>query len=255
MTTIEVTTEYKSKSVYETPRAKIIPCINLDLCFLSQNPKYSCQEIWEETSEDSWIESCEENCVCKKSYVSKSCNDKLCGGCCVNKYCDGHLDGKCIKCNERIIECTIVFNECVYELCKKCCTNFDCSCHFLSKSEITSNTLDDYKKILSEYKIKIPDVLVDMVVDKYVDDLFKCNICSNKYGDEIELIVCCFCEKYVCNSCIRRKYVSECTKINCFYCGIGECFNSSYREFCINCFDESDNESESSNLSYMSYEE
>jgi hypothetical protein len=157
---------------------------------------------------------------------------------CNNEECETHYyTYNCEKCNE---QCRDKYNgyDCHYELCKKCCSSFDCEYHFLPKDEFTTETLESYKQVLLDYKIKIPEVLVNIIVDQYIDDLYKCYICNNKYAYEGDVIVCDICNKHSCGECSQLQPTSSCYIISCYYCMSGRCYNNKYKDVCINCYEE-----------------
>jgi len=174
-------------------------------------------------------------CSCEENNFNDNCTDKLCKNCCTNKKCSIHnklclckknnfnkdcynkLCDNCCKdtenCKEHFIDCKCggLGNKCCNsKSCDTCCKDYDCEAHYIQSTELTTETLDEYKKIIYNYKIKLPIEFINYIVDEFIDYRPACCYCQIKkdYNDS-DLTTCEKCTIFICYGCIFNTSISS----------------------------------------------
>lgn len=172
--------------------------------------------------------------LCKCMYVNfeDNCIDKLCINCCNNNNCSLHYIY--CKCNIKVKKNTC----CETKSCSPyCCIDPYCNSHF-DIGDITNDDIINYKLLLNSCKIELPDEIIDIIVDGFIDNRVKCIICNTKYniGDkDYDFLQCHNCNNYMCDN------QSDCMEIT---------FNKHTNYyFCMNCYDGTSHNSSDDNCS------
>jgi hypothetical protein len=105
----------------------------------------------------------------------------------------------------------------------------------MSKEDLTKEVLDDYKDIIINYKIKLPESLINYIVNEFIDDRNSCCMCQLKcdYYDG-DLTCCNKCNRFICYDCVFDKSI-RCTNTDCCYCMSGCCYNNRSENYCDEC--------------------
>lgn len=165
-------------------------------------------------------------CNCKNKNYELNCLDKLCNNCCKNKKCPQHFT--ICKCNNDGDE------NCINKFCQNCCKNFECDHHYMYKEDLTIEVLNDYKKIITNYKIKIPVEIINYIVDEFIDDRNNCCVCQIRF-DYDNLTTCNECKQYICYDCVFDKDI-KCSNYDCYHCRSGRgCWNNRSERYCEDC--------------------
>ena len=169
-------------------------------------------------------------CKCMHDTFNDSCIDKLCIKCCNNNNCSYHFNYRC-KCNMKVK----INTYCKTTSCSSyCCYDPYCDVHF-EINYITNNDIINYKLLLNYCKIELPDEIIDVIVDGFIDNRVKCIICNTKYNISdrgYDFLQCHNCNNYMCD-----------TQPDCSEVSFDE---HTIYYWCINCYDKSLNYSSES---------
>lgn len=184
---------------------------------------------------------------CKLKF--KVCIGNRCQSCiCDDSACETHYI-KCSSCNEISISKS---NQC--KNCKGCCKNLRCIDHFIQDTELTKKILNDYKVALC-VATTLPESVIDMIIDDYVDARFRCTDCNSKIDISNCTVECNECDDILCAKCaiVAESRIGEACSIlkaaNA-YSRIIECYDMGF-DVCKECYDDiiasDENEYDSSN--------